>query len=208
MDPIDAHKVHELQERYMETTTPLKKLAKTYGMSYVTAHKYIAMRFSVEERKARKNRTHSNSTRGVPTGRSGVKHPLYKGGEYKQKFKTSKTPYTMVIKPMWYTGAKNTRYVPKHVLVVCEALGISELPKGFVVHHCDCNHMNNEFNNLVLVPKSEHNRIHLVFLESVTTMADKASTLKWLVEARGFAWKTWATTNADKVSYRANDEIV
>lgn len=34
------------------------------------------------------------------------------------------------------------------------------LKKGFVVHHIDHNHNNNDLTNLQVIPKSEHTRIH------------------------------------------------
>lgn len=40
---------------------------------------------------------------------------------------------------------------------------ISKIPKGYVVHHKDANHMNNTPSNLVLLPKSTHRLIHTKF---------------------------------------------
>lgn len=38
-----------------------------------------------------------------------------------------------------------------------------EIPKGYVVHHKDANHENNDPHNLVVLPKSTHRRIHTIF---------------------------------------------
>lgn len=63
---------------------------------------------------------------------------------------------------------KNQHDVSKteYLHVVKLALGlksISKIPKGYVVHHKDCNHMNNEPTNLVLLPKTAHRLIHTWF---------------------------------------------
>lgn len=50
--------------------------------------------------------------------------------------------------------------------VAKEALGlasISDLPKGYVIHHKDGNHGNNAPENLVMLPKSTHRLIHTWF---------------------------------------------
>jgi hypothetical protein len=73
-----------------------------------------------------------------------------------------------------------------HSLVVCENLGLTEIPKGWVVHHCDINPYNNSFDNLVMITMSDHTRLHR-YLAGATTIS-KESTLKW-VEAHGTPWK-------------------
>ena len=34
------------------------------------------------------------------------------------------------------------------------------IPKGFVIHHLDCNSLNNNIKNLLLLDKNTHNTIH------------------------------------------------
>ena len=93
----------------------------------------------------------------------------------------------MVLKPEWYTGRKKSKHVFVHHIVVCAALGLTEIPKGWVVHHCDENPMNNVFDNLVLMTMTDHGRLHKT-LESATTIS-KESTLKW-VEAHGTPFRS------------------
>ena len=50
--------------------------------------------------------------------------------------------------------------------VVKTVLGLSsitKLPKGYVIHHKDANHMNNNPTNLVVLPKSTHRLVHTYF---------------------------------------------
>ena len=50
--------------------------------------------------------------------------------------------------------------------VVKEILGLSstsKLPKGYVIHHKDANHLNNNPTNLVVLPKTAHRLVHTYF---------------------------------------------
>ena len=50
--------------------------------------------------------------------------------------------------------------------VVKEILGLpstSKLPKGYVIHHKDANHLNNNPINLVVLPKTAHRLVHTYF---------------------------------------------
>jgi hypothetical protein len=50
-----------------------------------------------------------------------------------------------------------------HKSVVKEILNIENIPKGFHIHHRDCNHLNNDPDNLVLLKDSDHRWIHAQF---------------------------------------------
>ena len=196
---VSDMQMNELVKAYSETDEALNNICKRLSIGYGTAHSYLLKYFGREYMHNRHFSVLSKNTRGIPNGRTGEKHPRYSGGRYLQKFKTSKDPYWMVIKPAWYLGAKNTRYVPEHVVVACKAVHITKLPRSFVVHHCDQDHFNNEFDNLVIMSKSDHNTLHhMLTKESVTTMG-KPSTLKWLAEARGFVLSEWLKANDDIV---------
>ena len=43
---------------------------------------------------------------------------------------------------------------------MAEHLGLTEIPKGFVVHHIDGNKHNNDISNLALVTVSGHGKWH------------------------------------------------
>lgn len=50
-----------------------------------------------------------------------------------------------------------------HHVIAYEILGISSIPKGYHIHHRDCNHLNNNSENLVLLSISEHRWLHAQF---------------------------------------------
>lgn len=52
------------------------------------------------------------------------------------------------------------QHVVKEVLKLSST---SKLPKGYVIHHKDANHLNNNPTNLVVLPKSAHRLIHTYF---------------------------------------------
>jgi hypothetical protein len=87
-------------------------------------------------------------------GKFGKKHPLFKGGV------TDGKGYRLVLKPEWFTGRKGTKYVFEHHAVFCQATGLTEIPKGFAIHHIDEDPMNNQLDNLALVTSAGHRRLH------------------------------------------------
>ena len=89
--------------------------------------------------------------------------------------------YLLINKPEWYTGRKKSTHIFYHHAVYCEANGLTEIPKGYVIHHCDENPHNNEIENLMMLSMGEHAALHR-HLGSATTIS-KESTAKWL-EAR------------------------
>lgn len=69
-----------------------------------------------------------------------------------------------VLKEVRTNNGKTNKDLYRHV--VKEILGlnsISEIPKGYVVHHKDANHNNNDPENLVVLPKTVHRLIHIIF---------------------------------------------
>lgn len=55
---------------------------------------------------------------------------------------------------------ENGKYVLEHRSVVAKALGIKNLPSSLDVHHIDGNKQNNELDNLALVTRSGHQKLH------------------------------------------------
>jgi len=57
-------------------------------------------------------------------------------------------------------GPKKTKL---HLAVACEAVGMDKIPKGYHVHHRDCNIMNNVPENLAILTVSDHKWLHKQF---------------------------------------------
>ena len=168
---------------YIENTElTLHNIANRLGCSAKKVRN-VWSRYSKKYRSTRKAKCYRNSKLGdnnPMTGKNGADHHNYIGlvGDSKG--------YLLVLKPEWYTGRKNSKHIFQHHEVVCKNLNITEIVKGYVVHHCDHNPHNNDFNNLVLLTMSDHTALHQ-YLGRSTTIS-KESTLKW-VEARNTSKK-------------------
>ena len=90
---------------------------------------------------------------------TGENHPNYKG------LVSDGQGYLMIKKPDWYTGRPKSFHVFYHSVVMCEHLNLTEIPKGFVVHHIDLDKHNNNINNLALMEIGAHTRLHQQILK-------------------------------------------
>ena len=165
----------DIKYLYENTDLTLQQIADKTGHSYKQVFNYVKANYTTAHRKTRKAVTYKNSKLGDLNpmfGNFGSKHHRYVGvvGDSKG--------YLMVLKPEWYTGRKGSKHVFMHSVVVCVDLGITEIPKGYVVHHCDFNPHNNHIDNLVLLTVGEHSSLHTA-LAGATTIS-KESTTKWL----------------------------
>lgn len=165
-----------------ETNLTLEQIAKQLGLGYKRVYN-VWRKYPKEYRTTRKTANYRRSKLGDNNpmqGKFREQHRNYVGvvGDTKG--------YLMVLKPSWYTGRKGSKHVFQHSVVVCEYLGLTEIPKGWCVHHCDINPHNNNFDNLVLMTNSDHQRLHQS-LAGATTIS-KESTLKW-VETHGTPFK-------------------
>lgn len=173
----------DIKYYYEETQLTLQNIADRLNLPFSVVFKYVKKNYTKEHRKTRKVKCYQNS-------KLGNKNPMF--GKYAEAHHnfvgtvSDNKGYWMQLKPEWYTGRKHSKHVFVHHVVVCENLGITELPKGWNVHHCDFDASNNHFDNLVLMTMSDHMRLHH-HLKSATTMS-KDSTLKW-VEAHGTPWR-------------------
>ncbi len=166
---------------YERTELTQQQIANKLNIPLKHVHRYVKANYSKAYRKTRKAKCYRNSKLGVKNpmfGKMGQDHHNYVGVVSDNK------GYLMILKPDWYTGRKNSKHVFLHHVVVCENLGITEIPKGWHVHYCDKNPLNNKFNNLVLILAGDHTRLHATILCGATTRLIKSRTLKW-VEAHG-----------------------
>lgn len=160
---------------YENTDLTLQQIADTLGLKLTYVWKKVKQNYSSEYRKTRKVNSYRKS-------KQGDKNPMF------NKFRESHhnyigdvsdgKGYLMRLKPDWYTGRKGCKHVFSHHVVVCEHLGMTQIPRGWCVHHCDENPHNNDFDNLVLLTMSDHRKLHR-YLEGATTIS-KESTLKWV----------------------------
>ena len=173
----------DIKYLYENTELTQQQIAAKLGIHWKRVFNYVKDNYSSSFRKQRKATSYRNSKLGTlnpMSGKTGEDHHNFIG------IVSDNKGYLMVLKPNWYTGRKNSKYVFQHHAEVCIGLGITCVPKGWCVHHVDSNPHNNSFDNLVLCTMSDHQRIHRHF-EGATTIS-KESTLKW-VETHGTPFK-------------------
>lgn len=140
------------------TLTPIDNIARQFEVRRDRIIDILQGNFTQEFIKLRKSRCYAASKQGNKNPMWDIKpedHPMYTGEPVEDG-----NGYLLVRKPDWYTGRKGSRYVFMHSVVFCEAIGITEVPAGFIIHHIDGNTRNNSINNLALVNLSGHQRIH------------------------------------------------
>lgn len=173
----------DIKTLYETTTLSQQQIAAQLGYgSFKPVFNYIKRNYSSEYRRQRNSAVHASRKQGADNpmyGKTGDAHH-----NRKERVSDGKG-YWLVLKPAWYTGRRGSKHVFEHHVVVCEALRLTQIPRGFVVHHCDENPQNNSFNNLVLLTMQGHTALHQE-LGRATTIS-KESTLKW-AEARGVLW--------------------
>jgi hypothetical protein len=167
----------DIKHYYENTDLTLAQIAARVGTSYKAVFRYVADHYSKAHRQARKRNSYRLSKLGDLNpmhGKLREQHHNFIGTVADGK------GYLMTLKPEWYTGRKGSKHVFVHHLVMCEHEGLSEIPAGWCVHHCDENPHNNDISNLVLMTLGEHAALHSWL--GATTIS-KESTAKWL-EAR------------------------
>ena len=142
---------------FANTHTRLQDICSQAKIEYWELQEILNNNFTQEYIDKRKSKLYSNSKLGKRNpmfGKYGEQHSKYIG------MIDDGNGYLMCLKPDWYTGRKNSKYVFVHSLVMCEALGITEIPKGFVVHHIDGDKKNNDISNLCLLQMGAHTKLH------------------------------------------------
>lgn len=167
----------DIRYYYENTDLTLQEIANKLTLSYKVVWTWVAKNYSSEFRRVRKSGSYRKSKLGdlnPMKNKTAALHHNYIGvvGDNKG--------YLLMLKPEWYTGRKGSKHVFVHSVVMASSLGISEIPAGYCVHHCDENPHNNDIGNLIMLTMGEHAALHSWV--GATTIS-KESTAKWL-EAR------------------------
>lgn len=158
VEKLTKEQLAEIFYVYENTLEPVQKIMAKFNVA-VDHHKafnaLLIQKFGREFFEKRKSACYSASKKGS-------KNPYYKKSTPVAKYEpvSDGQGYLMVLKPDWYTGRKGSNYVFQHSVVICEALSLTEIPKGFVVHHLDEDKTNNDLNNLSLMTNGAHARLH------------------------------------------------
>lgn len=153
-----------IKDLYENTELTQHQIAEKLGISPNTVYRFIKRNYSKEQRNFFKSIRYKNSKLGDNNPMKGKIRelcPHYVGDISDGK------GYLMRQKPEWYTGRKGSKHVFVHHIMICEALGMTEIPKGWCVHHLDGNKTNNDLSNLEFMTISAHTRLHS--LERATT---------------------------------------
>lgn len=156
---IPAETIEIVRNLYENTNMDLHSIQQEVNIRYTLLLDILAVYYTEEYRNNRKSKLYRLSKLGDKNpmlGKTGELHPNYKGIVEDGK------GYLMCLKPDWYTGRKGSIHIYVHNLVMCEALGLTEMPKGWVVHHIDGNKHNNDISNLALITVSGHGRLHSI----------------------------------------------
>lgn len=156
--------MEKIKVLYETTELTIESIANEVDLPFWKVFDFIATNYSKEYRRDRKKTSYSNSKLGESNpmfGKIDRQHHNYVGDVSDGK------GYVMRLKPHWYTGRKGCKHVFVHHIVMCESLGLTEIPSGWCVHHVDEDKQNNNLSNLALMTTQAHMRLHQ--LERATT---------------------------------------
>lgn len=167
-----AEKVQEVRHLIESTLLTKRQIAEQAKVGYVDLHYFMLNNYDESERKQRSAALYRQSKLGYNNPMTRIKNEF--GHLWRGKQVTG--DYIAIPKPDWYTGRKKQHYVYEHTVVMCKALGLTELPKGFCVHHIDGNTHNNELSNLALMTTGGHCRFHVLMRNALVKSAETIET--------------------------------
>ena len=154
---VSEEETEQICTWFRETNMRMEDICVEVKLPNYIVQDIIHQHFSQEFIDKRKSKLYRNSKLGDKnpmTGKFGELHHGYKG------VIDDGNGYLMMLKPDWYTGRKAHTYVFLHHIVFCQHSGLTEIPKGFVVHHIDFDKKNNDISNLALMTVAAHARLH------------------------------------------------
>ena len=144
---------------YRYTNTRIQDIVKETKLPNYVVQKVLNDNFSEDYRNKRKSKLYRAS-------KTDDRNPMVNfKGENHQNYKEvldDGAGYLMEHRPEWWTSRNTSAYVYQHHIVIAKALGLTEIPKGFVVHHVDGNTKNNDISNLALLNMGGHAKWHLM----------------------------------------------
>lgn len=148
---------NEIIRLFKDSTLTIQGIADYLGTSYKIVYTITKKNFSREFRLARKKANYRRSKLGTNNpmyGRCQEQHHNFIGviGDNKG--------YLMRLKPDWYTGRKKSKHIYEHHYQYCLANGLTEIPKGYHVHHKNFIKTDNDPDNLQLMTAGDHMRFH------------------------------------------------
>ncbi len=147
----------ELITLFYDTTLHQREIGQKLGLTEKQVYKDIKRLIPENDRDQRRRENWGRA-------KIGKKNPMYKRyGPLHHNFKgraSDNKGYYTVLRPEWYCPSYRGKRVFEHHAVMCEALGLSRIQKGFSVHHIDGDTGNNDLNNLALVTSGGHSRLH------------------------------------------------
>jgi hypothetical protein len=167
---IDDAAVIDLLEN---TLIPIDQIARKFGVRTSRIMEIQQNEFHPHFIAERKRQCYSASKSGNKNPMWGIEpeqHPRFIGEV------ADGNGYIMVLKPDWFTGRPGSKHVFKHTVVMCENLGITELPRGFVVHHINHDRTDNTIDNLALMSVNAHSRIHSLEAQRLAEMRRELAT--------------------------------
>ena len=157
--PVSQDRIDTICNLFANTDTDLHSIRDAVNIRYSTLLEILHEHFTEEEISKRKSKLYRKSKLGDKnpmTGKCRELHPNYKGVVADGK------GYLMCLKPEWYTGRVGSKHIYLHSAVFCENAGLTEIPKGYVVHHIDGNKHNNTPDNLALITNAGHTKLHAI----------------------------------------------
>lgn len=157
LQPISDETKNLVCNLFELTDTRLHDILKEANIEYWQLQEILNANFTQEYINRRKAKLYRNSkleNKNPMRGKYQELHHNYKG------LIDDGNGYLMCLKPNWYTGRKGCKHIFYHHLVICQHLGITQIPKGFVVHHIDGNKKNNDISNLALMQNGAHTKLH------------------------------------------------